>query len=446
MVTMITDQINVLDTGAFSAPSDVIILNEIAALVAPVAKNTIIRTTNNGPVMENSGNDCNTYLSKFFKTQVGIGFNRYLNLFRLNKSMNDLLNSNKIILEIALDHGFSSVKSYTKIFKETYNQTPSTFRKNYLQHNLEPKKKITSTTSNAKALLQNYINTHAKDYLKDHLKQVHHIHVDLLKKPLKTITHEKIIYFDFVYDALNSNWQVTLKKIQSNIKFDYIRFNGIFNKGMLFYSKKEHAYNWFNIDNLLAFFLENNLTPFIELSYNEQEMSLKQWHHLLECFLFHCIERYGLTDVQTWKFELASEDKSYEKAISLFTRTLKKLNKNFKNLQIGILFIPHKLNTNYVAYKNSFQDRIVTVINLKLKIPNGKYEVRTKILNEENGCIFTEWLKMGSPEKLTHDDFEFLKSRENMRIRIMHVNVKDYLYLEKNMDQNEICLLEVKPL
>ena len=69
------------------------------------------------------------YLSRFFKTHTGIGFNKYINQFRVNKSLNELLHTSKTILEIALDHGFSNSKSYAKHFKEHYGTSPSEFRK-----------------------------------------------------------------------------------------------------------------------------------------------------------------------------------------------------------------------------------------------------------------------------------------------------------------------------
>lgn len=548
------------------------------------------------------------YLSKFFKNQMGIGFNKYLNTYRLNKSMVDLLNSNKNILDIALDHGFSNAKCYSKTFKETYNTSPSVFRKEY--YKLPTTVKTSSATENGLTVLQRYLDRFHTEKVYEIIRKISNLDIDIANKSSDYVKFEKIISFEFVYDGLNSNWQRNLEIIQAEIKFDYIRFNGIFNTGMLFYSKKEDRYNWFNIDNLLDFFLDNNLKPFIQLSYSKNEYTLKNWHLLLEKFLNHCIEKYGFKEVMSWKFELASEDKTYENAIQLYTVTLNKLSKKFKGINFGILFVPannfekreylrnfrdkdlnfmtveldedvyyakkalvdelfenisvnmglktyffkndnetelydtcfeagnmiynmvhnfkyvetqvsfiddmksHKIfhgglgllafnglkksiynayyllskiegelisrgdyhlvvhshgkyyillyyyndkisqdynayknkhtPASYTIFKNQFDSKIKNHIDINIKLDPSKYLVRTKVLNENYGSVFNTWIDMGSPERLSHEDFSFLKSRESMGISLNHINVKDTLHLETSISQNEVKLIEIE--
>ncbi len=304
------------------------------------------------------------YLSKFFKNQIGMGFSKYLNLFRLNKSINDLCNTNKSILEISLDNGFSNVKSYTKIFKENYEITPSSYRKKTLSEKNSIKKKYLKLSANSQSVLKDFL-VYRKKIDTTREMELYNLEIDINEKKNEKINFEKIIYFDFVYDGLNSNWQYNLEKIQEEIKFNYIRFNGIFTKGMFFYNKRDNCYNWFNIDNLLDFFIKINLKPFIELTYTSKESALNNWHILLENFLFHCIQRYGLEEVETWKFELASDDKSYEKAIKLYTKTLNKLNKNFNTLKLGILFVPAS-NFEERNYLINFKNKNLSFMSVEM--------------------------------------------------------------------------------
>jgi len=549
------------------------------------------------------------YLSRFFKNHTGIGFNKYLNQFRINKSLNELLHTNKTILEIALDHGFSNSKSYTKHFKEHYGISPSEFRKEshlYLKSNQDDS--IKNSNQSESALLI-YVEKYKADESYGFVP-VDPVTVDCSTDTGNVFEFEKILYFDFVYDGLNSNWQNNLIKIQNEIKFDYIRFNGIFNKGMFFYSKKELSYNWFNIDNLFDFFISINLTPFIELTYSDKEYSLNNWHTLLEQFLSHCLSKYGYDQVKTWKFELASEDKSYEKAITLYTGTISKLSKNFDFLNLGILFSPAKdyeereylrnfknknikfmsvemteelyfnkqelanqlfhnirkqmglkmyyisvhkdnnlndtcydanaqiynkltnfrdidtqvsfiddlrntnifhgglglltynglkkptynayqflnklqgdivsignkhmitkkgnlikvlihnydennaqlyqkqksllCNQSYQSLKNIISSTFVRLITMSLKVEPGQYRIRTKTLNENSGCIFSQWIEMGSPLKMNKEELNFLKSRENLDIKIKKVNVTDYLTIEEVLSNNEIKFIEIE--
>ncbi|WBW97467.1 GH39 family glycosyl hydrolase [Oceanirhabdus sp. W0125-5] len=279
------------------------------------------------------------YLSKLFKEHLGIGFHEYLNQYRLNKSMNDLLNTNKNIIDIALDNGFPNAKSYTKIFKEKYKLTPDVFRKNLTPTN--------SFTDNISLTLSDYAQNVIEQFIKE--QEIHinkdsiktsSIDIDTNKTLGKYNSFHKILHFDLAYDNLNTNWQYNLQKIQSEIKFDYIKLSGIFTEGMYFYNKEDNLYNWFNIDILLDFFIKIGLKPYIELYYTSKKYTLKTWHILLEKFISHCIDRYGITEVETWKFELSGENRSYENSIDLYTKTLNIIEKKFKTLKLGILFVP----------------------------------------------------------------------------------------------------------
>lgn len=69
------------------------------------------------------------YFSKFFEKHMGVNFLTYLNSIRLEHAMKDLVNTDYNITDIALNHGFANVKSFTNLFKNTYKETPSNYRK-----------------------------------------------------------------------------------------------------------------------------------------------------------------------------------------------------------------------------------------------------------------------------------------------------------------------------
>lgn len=68
------------------------------------------------------------YLSRQFKKLFGINFKTYLTEYRLNSSLNDIVYSNLNMQEIALKHGFSSVKVFINGFKNNFHQTPYQYR------------------------------------------------------------------------------------------------------------------------------------------------------------------------------------------------------------------------------------------------------------------------------------------------------------------------------
>ncbi|MBE5108546.1 helix-turn-helix transcriptional regulator [Bacillus thuringiensis] len=64
-----------------------------------------------------------------FKEITGLSPYSWLQVYRIIRSQEDLKKTNKSILDIALNCGFSSVSVYNQLFKRLYGDTPGTFRK-----------------------------------------------------------------------------------------------------------------------------------------------------------------------------------------------------------------------------------------------------------------------------------------------------------------------------
>ena len=70
-----------------------------------------------------------SYFCRLFKKASGSGFVDYLNFVRICKSEKLLAKSEKSILEVAYEVGFSSVSYYNRIFKRYKNCTPTEYRR-----------------------------------------------------------------------------------------------------------------------------------------------------------------------------------------------------------------------------------------------------------------------------------------------------------------------------
>ena len=68
------------------------------------------------------------YVSRRFKEISGMQFRDYLRYRRLTFALKDVRDTDKSLLDIALDYGFSSHEAFTRAFKEAYGIAPSEYR------------------------------------------------------------------------------------------------------------------------------------------------------------------------------------------------------------------------------------------------------------------------------------------------------------------------------
>jgi AraC family transcriptional regulator len=64
------------------------------------------------------------YLHRMFKSLTGESIIEYVQSRKLTSSINDLINSNKRIIDIALDYGFDYEQSYIRAFRKKFRFTP----------------------------------------------------------------------------------------------------------------------------------------------------------------------------------------------------------------------------------------------------------------------------------------------------------------------------------
>ena len=69
------------------------------------------------------------HMTRKFREIAGLPFRDYLRRRRLALALKDVRDSDRGILDIALDYGFSSHEAFTRAFKSLYGITPSQYRK-----------------------------------------------------------------------------------------------------------------------------------------------------------------------------------------------------------------------------------------------------------------------------------------------------------------------------
>lgn len=73
-----------------------------------------------------------SYLSRIFKQYAQVGYRTYLIDLRVQYALRELMNSERHISDIALDHGFPDSRSFAKAFKKRYGCLPSQYRRRKL--------------------------------------------------------------------------------------------------------------------------------------------------------------------------------------------------------------------------------------------------------------------------------------------------------------------------
>lgn len=68
------------------------------------------------------------HFSRFFKSISGMSYVAYLNRIRVNQAEHLLRSTDKSILDIALECGFSNIRTFNRVFKQLKERTPSELR------------------------------------------------------------------------------------------------------------------------------------------------------------------------------------------------------------------------------------------------------------------------------------------------------------------------------
>lgn len=130
------------------------------------------------------------------------------------------------------------------------------------------------------------------------------------------------------YELLRHDLIEHLREIQSELHFKYCRFHGLFNEEMAIVQRMKDgrlAYQWHYIDKMTDNLLSVGLKPFFELGDMPDELASEdthacywkmntsepkdynKWGELVERFVSHMVDRYGLEEVRTWYFEVWNE-------------------------------------------------------------------------------------------------------------------------------------------
>ena len=287
----------------------------------------------------------NAYLSKYIKKNLGMTFMEYLNNVRLFHAVDELMYSDKNLTHIAYDNGFPTSASFTKVFRDVYNESPSEYRKKMQEEKEVDEKEITLQKEEEERILEYLKFREHKESPQSTREKEYFVNVKKQKEVFSDFS--KAISIGDGYLLLQSEAQHQIEKLQKQAGIKYGRIWNILSKEHCF-SEKE-GYNFRKLDQVLDFLLDNHLKPYLELgskpslfmytpersvNIENTEVSVfdfKTFSEIIKELCVHLVNRYGVEELETWYFEywndpalnITEPDGEYYKRFDLLYRTMK---------------------------------------------------------------------------------------------------------------------------
>lgn len=287
----------------------------------------------------------NAYLSKYIKKNLGMTFMEYLNNVRLFHAVDELMYSDKNLTHIAYDNGFPTSASFTKAFREIYNESPSEYRKK-IQDEKEKDEKEKMLQQEEEQRILEYLKFRAhKENPQSTRKKEYIINAGNVKDTLTDCS--KAISIGDGYLLLQSEAQHQVEKIQKQTGVKYARIWNILSREYCF-SEKE-GYNFRRLDQVLDFLLDHHMKPYLEVgskpslfmytperSINTEKSKMdsygfKTFSEITRELCVHLVNRYGVEELETWYFEywndpslnITEPDGEYYQRFDLLYQTMK---------------------------------------------------------------------------------------------------------------------------
>lgn len=221
---------------------------------------------------------------------------------RLFHAVDELLYTDYPITRIAMDNGFSNVAIFNKVFKNTYHESPSSFRKKARTESVS-----VNQVKEAKDKLEKYFSESVLKKIEEHTGSTKRAEIHVKEYSEYNQTWNQMINIGPAEDLLDSEMQEHIMLLKEALKFRYVRFWNIFSPRLLIHIEEtECDYNFSKIDAIIDFLMRCGVKPFIELGqkpkrvqksvkdalvYDEEApvfRHLYQWESVLTEFMKRC--------------------------------------------------------------------------------------------------------------------------------------------------------------
>ncbi len=258
-------------------------------------------------------------LSRLFKKQTGTYFAEYVNQVRTRYAVDELLYTEKNMTRIAMDCGFSNASAFTKIFRETYNMSPTEYKLK-MKGSQQEEKVIDETTREE---IREKFKT---DYDQPLVSDTDTVVIDMSRTVELNHCWNRIINVGFIHDIASANNQYHIAYLKKKLNFRYARIWMIFNtKTLVSDGESIGNYNFDMIYEALDFLVSNGIIPWLDFTnrpyanvknsgesiwFEDIRIKFKDksiWRDLYRQFFTGLIRRFGQKELSNWRFEMGLE-------------------------------------------------------------------------------------------------------------------------------------------
>ncbi len=265
-------------------------------------------------------------LSRLFKKQTGVHFAEYVKGIRLRYACQELKYSDSNITKIAIDSGFTNLSGFNRTFREAFDMSPTEYRK--LEQDNQKQREVQQ--DELKELLRH--NKEIEQMEEDEGLQSASLSITAKrdqKLPWSKICNQ-MINVGSAASLLRANMQYHIAYLAENLGFRYIRVWSIFSENMMITDGiHTNGFTFDQLDSILDFLDRYHLSPSLDFAprvttavggkringessiYMKDDsirfQSKEAWESAVTALLHHLRDRYELSELQDWIFELGND-------------------------------------------------------------------------------------------------------------------------------------------
>lgn len=271
----------------------------------------------------------NAYLSKYITKNFGMNFLKLLNNIRIEHAVGELQYSDKTIIKVAMDNGFSNLTSFNHAFKESYQISPAEYREEFCQKQIVIEEKESSKEIQER--VEQYLTTNKISVPEVDSAGVSEMDVEPDLQAATQRSWCRMINLGSAKLLLRYDVRQQLIYLKEQLDFEYVRFWNIFSKElMIVMDDTTTKYNFNLLDQIIDFLRSIGVKPHIELGIKpdivhsqinpsiieKQERNrireLAENKNFLLDFIRHYTRRYSVREVNGWYIELEKNSFNYE--------------------------------------------------------------------------------------------------------------------------------------